>query len=200
MIKSLILLFFSMNYLYAQTFVYECAQKKQFVIQLEEEKAWLLTRVDSLSLDLNKTASQAQYVAEGYQFVQDGYEASLKTPSEVYANCSNNRYKAIWEDAKLRGNDFRAIGNEPGWYLEIAEKGAKSLLVTDYGKERYELSLPRPHSSSQTRTTRYRIKGFLDITLVGKRCQDSMTGLWYPTRVRIELDGKTYRGCGKALH
>jgi len=30
----------------------------------------------------------------------------------------------IWVDAKLRGVYFRAVGNEPGWNLEISAGGA----------------------------------------------------------------------------
>ena len=184
----------------AQTFVYECQDNKNFVLQIREHDAWLFSKGLSTSLRQVPSASGLKYENDDIVFFSKGYEAFLITPGMKYELCSNNRFKAIWEDAKLRGNDFRAIGNEPGWYLEIAHNGAKTLLVTDYGNEKYELSFPKPLHSVQTRTTRYRIKGFIDIYIESKKCQDSMTGHNYESMVKVIVDGKVYRGCGKTLH
>ncbi len=164
----------------------------------KDEKVWLFT--DTLSLALQKVPSSSglKYEKEGIHYFSKGYEASLETPNIKYTNCSNNRYKAIWEDAKLRGNDFRAIGNAPGWYLEIAEDGAKTVLVTEYGNEKYELDLGKAFRSSQS--TRYKIKGFIDILIENKRCNDSMTGKSFESSVSIKLNKKRYKGCGKSLH
>ena len=193
-----ILLFFKL--LFSQTFVYECQDNKNFVLQVKDDRAWLFTKEASSALDRVVSASGEKYEKDGTVFWSHGYEAMLDTPSTSYRLCSNNRYKAVWEDAKLRGNDFRAIGNEPGWYLEIGEGGKKSFLVTDYGAEKYELHLPRPYTSELSRTTRYKIQGFLDITIEGKSCTDTMTGHRYSSKVTVHIDGKQYRGCGKALH
>lgn len=43
----------------------------------------------------------------------------LEVGKKRHVHCKNNRAEAIWEDAKLRGVDFRAVGNEPGWHLEL---------------------------------------------------------------------------------
>jgi len=42
-------------------------------------------------------------------------------------------FGGVWQQAKLRGVSFRAIGQEPGWLLEITDS-SEILLVTDYGK------------------------------------------------------------------
>ena len=199
--KSLLLLIFTVSLLFSQTFVYECKDKQNFIIQLQSDtKAWLFTDDISMALERVPSASAEKYTKDGIVFFVKGYEAMLDTPKQNYRQCSNNRYKAIWEDAKLRGVDFRATGNEPGWYLEIGEGGAKTLLVTDYGSDKYELVLPKPFTSQEGRTTRYRIKGFLDILLEGKGCRDSMSNHSFETKVTVKLNGKTYRGCGNALH
>jgi len=192
-------LFFS-PLLFSQTFVYECSNNKTFTIEIKEDKAWLFTQDISQPLLHVTSASGTKYEASGLMFWSHGYEAMLDTPSNTYRKCTNNRYKAVWEDAKLRGNDFRALGNEPGWYLEIAESGKKTLLVTDYGNEKYELQLPKPFTSQSQRSTRYRIKGFLDILIEDKKCLDSMSGHKFESRVTVKINGKTYKGCGKALH
>jgi len=198
--RSTLFLLFSFTLLFSQTFVYECQDDKDFILQLKDEKVWLFTKETSMSLERVVSASGEKYEKEGTVFWSHGYEAMLDTPSNTYKECANNRFKAVWEDAKLRGNSFRAIGNEPGWYLEIGEGENKSLLVTDYGKEKYELSLPKPFTSQDTSVTRYRISGFIDILIEDSRCTDSMTGHRYESSVRIKIDGKTYRGCGKSLH
>jgi len=42
---------------------------------------------------------------------------------------------AICVDAKLRGVDFRAVGNEPGWNLEISAGGARvQVRAEEFGK------------------------------------------------------------------
>ena len=48
----------------------------------------------------------------------------------------------VWHAAKLRGVAFRAIGQEPGWLLEITN-GEEILLVTDYGKNKKSYPLCR---------------------------------------------------------
>jgi len=198
--KLIFLSLFSFSLLFAQTFVYECKDNKYFTLQLKNNKAWLFTKDISMSLSRVISASGKKYEKDNVVFFSHGYEAMLDTPTKQYRLCANNKCKAIWEDAKLRGNDFRAIGNEPGWYLEIAQGGKKTLLVTEYGAEKYEFRFLKAYSSKSARTTRYRVKGFVDIFIEGKRCTDSMTGHRYESSVSINLEGKIYKGCGKSLH
>jgi len=40
----------------------------------------------------------------------------------------------------------------------------------------------------------------LTIMIEGQPCHDSMSGEPFDTTVKVILDGKKYRGCGKALH
>lgn len=198
--KSILFLLLSINLLFSQTFVYECQNNENFTLQVLENKAWLFTKDISMSLPRAISASGEKYEKDKVVFWSHGYEAMLSTPTKQYKQCSNNRYKAIWEDAKLRGNDFRATGNEPGWYLEIAEGGKKTLLVTDYGANKYELRLPKPFTSAKSKTTRYRIQGFMDILIEGRRCKDSMSAHSFESRVTVKIDDKVYKGCGKSLH
>jgi len=198
--KSILFLLFTFNILFSQTFVYECQDNKNFTLQLKDDKAWIFSKEVSTSLDRVISASGEKYEKDKTVFWSHGYEAMLTTSKGTYRSCSNNRSKAVWEDSKLRGNDFRATGNEPGWYLEIGEGGKKTLLVTDYGDDKYELRLPKPFTSNASHSTRYRIKGFLDILIEGRKCIDSMSGDRFESKVRVKINGKTYKGCGKSLH
>jgi hypothetical protein len=49
----------------------------------------------------------------------------------------------VWHAAKLRGVAFRAIGQEPGWLLEMTP-GEKILLVTNTGQTRTEYPMLSP--------------------------------------------------------
>lgn len=107
-------------------------------------------------------------------------------------------YRAIWERAKLDGADFRAVGNEPGWNLEI-RAGNQLLLVTDYGKSRVELPLPEPTLDPDARRTRWDA-GELVLDVIGRPCRDTMSGEQFETQVLVTWEGQTLRGCGRALH
>ena len=80
----------------------------------------------------------------------------MERPNHRRVECKNNRAKAIWEDAKLKGADFRATGNEPGWHLEIS-RSFGIVFVTNYGSDRYTFAAPQPISDETSRTTKYEV-------------------------------------------
>lgn len=45
----------------------------------------------------------------------------LSVGDERFTACHENRLRSVWEHAKLTGVDFRATGEDPGWYLEIRD-------------------------------------------------------------------------------
>jgi membrane-bound inhibitor of C-type lysozyme len=186
----------------AKTYVYECSDGYGFVARVQREKVWLFLPEQTISLTHVPSGSGAKYSEDQITYWSKGDEALLEIGDEKHANCKNNRAIAIWEDAKLRGVDFRAIGNEPGWNLEII-KSEKIVFVGDYGQERYEFITTEPSIDRQARTTVYDVqndKHELSVIILGRRCNDTMSGEAFETTVSVILDGKKYRGCGKALH
>jgi uncharacterized membrane protein len=126
----------------------------------------------------------------------------LESGKATHRECRNNPSRAIWEDAKLSGVDFRAVGNEPGWHLEI-KAGDKVVFVGDYGQTRYEFATPEPLNDQHARKTTYEVRTpehELTVVLEALRCHDSMSGEPFETTVTVLLDGRTYRGCGRPLH
>ncbi len=186
----------------AKTYVYECRDGYGFVARVQREKIWLFLPGKTISLTHVPSGSGAKYSEDQITYWSKGDEALLQIGDEKHTNCKNNRAMAIWEDAKLRGVDFRAIGNEPGWNLEII-KSEKIVFVGDYGQERYEFITTEPSIDRQARTTVYDVqndKHELSVIILGRRCNDTMSGEAFETTVSVILDGKKYRGCGKALH
>jgi uncharacterized membrane protein len=185
-----------------QTYVYECSDGYGFTARIEEGRAWLFLPNQTVNLPPVHSGSVAEYREGSIMFRIKGDKASLEVGETRHMDCTNNRAKAIWEDAKLRGVDFRARGNEPGWHMEITA-GKKILFVGDYGSSKYAFDTPEPLTDEQERTTAYRVQDArhdLSILIQGRPCQDTMSGESFDVTVTVILDGKEYRGCGKALH
>jgi membrane-bound inhibitor of C-type lysozyme len=186
----------------AMTYVYECSDGYGFVASVQGEKAWLFLPGKTISLPYVPSGSGAKYSENQITYWSKGDEALLEIGSQNHSKCKNNRALAIWEDAKLSGVDFRAIGNEPGWNLEIIMRD-KIVFVGNYGQNRYEFITTGPSIDQQARTTVYKVqndKHEMSVIIVGRRCHDTMSGEAFEATVTVILDGKKYRGCGKALH
>ena len=188
----------------AQTFVYECSDL-EFVALIEGEAAWLFLPGETVSLAHISAASGARYRNEATQFWSKGEEAMLEWNGKQHNRCRNNRTRAIWEHAKLNGVDFRAVGNEPGWVLELRDNNGSGSIsfVTDYGSTGNLFpSIERKTEGSARRTIYHAQSGEQQIKLVleGLHCNDSMADISYETTVTVFVDDREFRGCGRALH
>ena len=182
-----------------QTYVFTCGNKFNFVARIEGNRAWLFLPGETVE---TFKVNDNLYRSLEASLRLEGDLARIDTTQGNYDNCRNNRRLAIWEQAKLDGADFRATGNEPGWTLEIREQ-SKLILVTDYGSSRLEFDLPDPDTDADARTTRYKIEQTgqeLLVTISGEPCSDSMSDETFESSVEVVLNGKTLRGCGRALH
>jgi putative lipoprotein len=183
------------------TFVYECDQGGSFVASVTGESATIFVSGEPVRLPRVQSASGEKFETGGTTFWMKGNEAILDTPDTVLRNCNNNRMRAIWEDARLRGVDFRATGNEPGWYLEISGE-SQIVFVTDYGQSRYSFSGAQapsdPHAQHNVLQA-VNDKQRIELILQRMRCMDSMSDQQFDTRVTVRLDDREFRGCGNTL-
>jgi putative lipoprotein len=107
---------------------------------------------------------------------------------------------SVWHKTKLRGVSFRAIGQVPGWLLEITT-GTELLLVTDYGETRTAYPYVKPEVDPEQRRTRYVAgDGEVVILLEGRDCTDVMSGEQFSVTVAVTLTERQLSGCGRALH
>lgn len=105
----------------------------------------------------------------------------------------------VWHQAKLRGVAFRAIGQEPGWLLEIIN-GEEILLVTDYGETHTSMPYVEPIVHQDGRHTQYIVAAFeTSVEIQGVPCQDSMSGEEFEVTVTIRQRTRELEGCGRAL-
>jgi uncharacterized membrane protein len=107
--------------------------------------------------------------------------------------------ESVWHKAKLRGVAFRAIGQEPGWLLEITN-GIEILLVLDYGQTRTRYPYVKPVVYQEERRTQYIVdEDALVVEIRGQTCQDTMSGEQFEVSVTIVLADRQLSGCGRAL-
>lgn len=104
-----------------------------------------------------------------------------------------------WAAARERGIEFRALGQEPGWYLEMDE-GASMRLVYDYSEREATTPMPQPVVTGTTRTYDARTDAHqLRVVIEEQECSDTMSGLRFPRTVTVTIDGRTLHGCGQEL-
>lgn len=94
---------------------------------------------------------------------------------------------------------FRALGQEPGWILEIRPEQNIDFRY-DYAERRVVTPVPVPEiSGRQTVYHAVTEANDLRIEIVEEACQDVMSGDAYPATVRVTLNGTAYDGCGGRL-
>ena len=100
-----------------------------------------------------------------------------------------------------RDSDFRAVGQEPGWLLEIRHP-REMRLITDYGADTAVTPVPPAVTDSATGARTYHATtGAHDIRveIQPTACNDVMSGESYETTVTVTLDGRAHHGCGGPL-
>ena len=182
----------------AKTMVYDC-NGFDFIARLGpgEMAIWLPDRY--LVLSQVRSASGTKYQEGDIEFWTRGDDAMLVMGNQQYLNCTLVPHRVPWEDARRRGVDFRAVGNEPGWSLEIRD-GDHLLFVGDYGMQRVRTPDPGPQLQGQVKTWHATTESAdLQVEVVDDLCRDTMSGEEFSSRVTVTLGGEVYRGCGRAL-
>ncbi|MCX7357768.1 MAG: hypothetical protein NT015_06475 [Alphaproteobacteria bacterium] len=105
-----------------------------------------------------------------------------------------------WETARAAGVDFRAVGQEPGWIVDIYTADRIVALI-DYGQTRIEFPRGQPANPVEGATHfQTQTEGHtLTITYRRAPCEDAMSGEPYPATVEVVIDGRTLNGCGRSV-
>ena len=177
------------------TYVFICPEKIEYVVRANETEAWVFLPGGSLRLSAKAPGS---YSDGSFDLRITGDQAQLGSTGSQLRECRNDRRRAIWEKAKLDGADFRAIGNEPPWVLEMQEQ-SRVVLVTDYGAKRVEIPLPLQKEDRDARTTQWIADDF-QLKIIARPCIDSMSGEVFESTVIFNFEDQTFLGCGRALH
>ena len=107
---------------------------------------------------------------------------------------------STWRKARRRGVQFRAIGQEPGWIVEVT---ADSLRVEyNYGQQVASGTRIETEGAASRADLRYRAEtenGPVTVEAVERRCVDPMNGDAFPMTVTVRLETDTLSGCGQVL-
>jgi len=195
------------------THVFDCgapgADSISVTMRVDSTRAWLWLpqdiRMQPVRLEQLEAASGARY--EGsfddtpVGVWNKGQEAIFEIGTQRYDSCTRNNYRSVWEDAKLGGIDFRALGNEPGWLVDVYVDDRFDVQWR-YGERTAELPYMRPEMPDES-TTVFRSETDEHshvMTLKAGGCTDTMSGFAFPVAVTIRIDGSEYTGCGRPLH
>lgn len=183
-----------------QLFVYSCEDSFQFTAHVTKDSTWLFLQDTTVKVLPVKSASGARYEGGKYLYWSKDNEAILQKPQGSFMICQSVPQERSWVAAKLRGVDFRALGQEPGWFLEL-KKNDKIRYVGNYGADTLTVATPDPQTDENSQTI-YRTKNgehILELIIAGTPCTDTMSGFDFPHTTFITVDGKTYSGCGRYL-
>jgi putative lipoprotein len=158
------------------------------VIEVPEQPALTLPHAES--------ASGARYSNGSDTFWNKGREATFERRGHTEM-CRERREP--WQEAADRGVDFRAVGQEPGWFLEI-DNGKQIRVVYDYA----EHQLVAPAISPATKGNSVVYDMMVDsqrvlITIDEAPCNDAMSGEAFPRSVAVTIGTRTLRGCGREI-
>jgi membrane-bound inhibitor of C-type lysozyme/uncharacterized membrane protein len=185
------------------TNAWDCEDGRYVVSTENPETLALTVFVDNepRTLERVRSASGVRYETRGVLFWTKGDEATLEVGDESTL-CRLNPFYSVREDAKLRGADFRAVGNEPGWHLELFSS-QPSVLVLDYGERTLRFDASGPVDLPDVTGSRFtgNTEGLdIRIELTPGPCQDTMVDYEYETTVLVDVGGRQLRGCGEPLH
>lgn len=151
---------------------------------------------------LDALAARQSYAAAGIRVDIGDRSATLTVADAVFPDCAYDHHASVWEHAKLNGVDFRAVGNEPGWVLEVREQ-VRLELSYDYGAGELSLPIVATDTDPEARTTVFvgrHERRELRVTLTGETCRDTMSDEVFPTRVVVAFADRVLTGCGRPLH
>lgn len=180
---------------------YRCDGGAAFILHVGADAARLVRPADSRVLRREVSASGVKYATEGLLVWTKGEEALIEIDGRRYTGCRARPAEAAWEQARVDGVEFRALGNEPGWILEVDED-AGIAFVTDYGRTRHAFDRPQKIEAAGSGQVDYRAEGSdgsIRVVLAFEICRDDMSGEPFPVRATVTLAGRTYRGCGRSL-
>jgi membrane-bound inhibitor of C-type lysozyme len=185
-----------------RAYVWQCADGQTLVMRnLLREKAIAIDFHDGTRrLDQTVSATGARYADNLMAFWTKGSTATLERQGAPAVQCEERRAGSLREDARARGVVYRALGNEPGWVLEIGPADRLSW-TTNFGQDRFDFEQVKAATMPDGASvfTAQNAAGTLKATIKAERCVDDGE-VEFDLVVTLESGGQTYRGCGTRLN
>lgn len=107
----------------------------------------------------------------------------------------------VWEKAKAEGVQFRAVGNEPGWLVEIYDD-QRVRFVNNYGELEIKAPVDDLWIGPVGEDKIYYIENDavqFQVIIMNKSYQDTMSGEKFPYQARVVFPNHSYVGGGRLL-
>jgi putative lipoprotein len=184
-----------------RTFVFDCDGDVSFTARFGpgEMALWAPESLGATYqvLSIARSGSGARYEDGDTVFWNEGDLATIEIAGQRFVDCRSNPRKAPWADAKRRGATFRALGNEPAWYVEIFPE--RFAIVTELGTKRTELVHAGAAVEGSRTTYRASAGGDAIVVIDRRTCADTMSGEGFDAAATVTFENRTLRGCGRFL-
>ena len=148
------------------------------------------------------SASGARYADDqGNEFWNKGSNATLTRTGKPAVECAQTELASPWDQAKARGASFRAVGNEPGWAVEVGTGEAPALSATlDNGSRNVEVAQAQALTGEHTGFAGKAADGTaVELLIKREACTDAMSGEAFAASAQLKVGDDTYSGCGRFL-
>ena len=155
-----------------------------------------------LTLPQAVAASGARYADDqGNEFWNKGSNATLTRGGQPAVECAQTELASPWDQAKARGAAFRAVGNEPGWAVEVGLGEAPALTATlDNGERNIEVAQAQALTGGNSGFSGKAGDGTaVELLIKRETCTDAMSGEAFAASAQLKVGDKTYSGCGRFL-
>jgi putative lipoprotein len=180
-----------------QTSVYTCAGDFRFSTRIFGEVATVRMPTRTIALPRVRSASALRYAKDGVDLRIRGQTATLSAGGDTHGECAGQVAATAWDEARLLGVEYRAVGRDPTWSLEIDEGRYMRFMIEGSGP--VYVSVPAPVRDARTV---YRAGGEsidLEAAIEERPCRDPSTPEPFPHTVTVTLNGIAYSGCGRPV-
>jgi membrane-bound inhibitor of C-type lysozyme/uncharacterized membrane protein len=185
-----------------RVYVWKCQDGQTIVMRnlFRDRAVELVFAGGTRRLEQTVSASGVRYADEGMVFWTKGRTATLERQGAGLVQCDERRYESLLEDARARGVVYRALGNEPGWVLEVGP-GSRLDWTTNYGQERHAFAQSTESVGTEPASAIYVARSGAEsirVTVRQQPCTDD-GDVAYDYSAVVEFGDALYRGCATRL-
>lgn len=181
-----------------ETWVYSCPADFRFSARLMNEVVSLRLPDRTTAVPRVGSSAGTRYRAEALDFTRNGASATLQADGRTHADCTGQRAETAWDVARMLGAEFRAVGVEPAWSLEIDDGQRMRFLIEGSS----EVIAPTPEATRNGTSTSYRATSVghaISVTIDAQPCTVAVLGPGLTHTVTLTVDGFPYVGCGRVV-
>ena len=175
--------------------VYSCAGDLQFGVRELGGVATIRLPMQTIALPRVRSATGVRYAGPTGELVKRGTTATLIVGTERHTDCTGQTATSLDDAARMLGVEYRAVGREPGWSLEIDEGRYMRFLID--GSHAVHLAVPTPTGDASRRVYRVSANGQeLEAIIEARPCTSQASSTPFPNTVIVTYNGFPHAGCG----